>query len=50
MGGINVLSNAGGHTGLWFGMSLPLLMELLGVFYRILRCEYNTVRRAIEKD
>lgn len=44
---VDVLSNVGGHTGLWIGISFLSVMELVEMLYRLLRHEYRVVLRRI---
>lgn len=50
---VDVLSNVGGHTGLWIGISFLSLMEFVEMLYRLMRHEchnlYRIVRRKIRK-
>ncbi|CAF4945099.1 unnamed protein product, partial [Rotaria sp. Silwood1] len=41
------LSNVGGQTGLWIGISFLSVMEFIEMLYRILRYEFHIIRRAI---
>ena len=43
---VDVLSNVGGHTGLWIGISFLSLMEFVEMVYRILRHECHNVCRS----
>ena len=48
---IDVLSNVGGQTGLWIGISFLSLMEIAEVLYRILRYQYYRIReKALNKQ
>lgn len=47
--GVDVLSNVGGHTGLWIGISLLSLMELVEMMYRLIRYEFFTLQRKIRQ-
>ncbi|CAF1353790.1 unnamed protein product [Rotaria sordida] len=38
---VNVLSNIGGQTGLWIGISFLSIMEVIEMLYRLIRYEYN---------
>ena len=40
-----VLSNIGGQTGLWIGISFLSLMELVELVYRLIRTQYHLLRR-----
>lgn len=37
MGPVELLSNVGGHTGLWIGISFLSLMEFIEMLYRVSR-------------
>ena len=37
MSGVDVLSNVGGHTGLWIGISFLSIMELVEMIFRLIR-------------
>lgn len=37
--GLNLLSNIGGHTGLWIGMSFLSLLEVIEMVYRLIRAQ-----------
>lgn len=43
--GVDVISNVGGHTGLWIGISFLSLMELVEMFYRLIRYHICSCRR-----
>lgn len=45
----DVLSNVGGHTGLWIGVSCLTLVELFELFYRLLESCVCRNRRAVWK-
>ena len=42
--GVDLLSNVGGLTGLWIGISFLSLMEFVEMFYRLLRYQYEIIR------
>jgi hypothetical protein len=42
---IDVLSNIGGQTGLWIGISLLSIMEFIEMLYRLLRYECQQILR-----
>ena len=42
---VDVLSNIGGQTSLWIGMSFLSLMELIEMFYRLIRHYFCAIRR-----
>ena len=46
---IDVLSNIGGHTGLWIGISFLSLMELVELACRLIRSQYHLLRRRMRR-
>ena len=46
---VNVLSNVGGQTGLWIGVSFLSLMEVAEMFYRLIRHQCHVLREAVGK-
>ncbi|CAF0991743.1 unnamed protein product [Rotaria sordida] len=46
---VDVLSNIGGQTGLWIGISFLSIMEVIEMFYRLIRYECNVVQRAKQR-
>ena len=40
----DVISNVGGQTGLWIGISFLSLMEIAEMIYRLIRNQYHTFR------
>jgi hypothetical protein len=44
LGATDVLSNVGGQTGLWIGMSFLSLMEIAEMFYRLIRYRCHRIR------
>ncbi|UJR12505.1 hypothetical protein I4U23_016680 [Adineta vaga] len=44
MGLVDVLSNIGGQTGLWIGMSFLSLMEVIEMIYRLIRYQCHSIR------
>jgi hypothetical protein len=44
--GTDVLSNVGGLTGLWIGVSFLSVMEVVEMLYRLARQQYRIVRHA----
>ena len=40
---IDVLSNVGGQTGLWIGISFLSIMELIEMIYRLIRYQVHSV-------
>jgi hypothetical protein len=45
---VDVLSNVGGHTGLWIGISFLSIMEVVEMLYRLLRHELHVLIRRIQ--
>ncbi|UJR14674.1 hypothetical protein I4U23_001667 [Adineta vaga] len=45
MTAVDILSNVGGQTGLWIGVSFLSLMELAEMLYRLIRHQYHILRR-----
>ena len=43
---VDVLSNIGGQTGLWIGISVLSIMELIEMVYRLLRRQWHVIRSA----
>ncbi len=46
---VDVVSNVGGQTGLWIGISFLSLMEIVEMIYRLLRYQSYSFRKAIRK-
>ncbi|CAF0762726.1 unnamed protein product [Adineta ricciae] len=46
IGIVDVISNVGGNTGLWIGISFLSLMELAEMLYRLIRSLYQSSREA----
>ena len=44
---VDLLSNVGGQTGLWIGISFLSLMELVEMAYRLVRHQYRVIRQKI---
>ena len=38
--GVDLLSNVGGHIGLWIDVSFLSITEIVEMFYRLIRCHY----------
>jgi hypothetical protein len=49
LGPVDVLSNVGGQTGLWIGISFLALMEFVEVIYRLVRSQSFSFRKTIQK-
>ena len=45
MSPVDVISNVGGQTGLWIGISFLSLMEIAEMIYRLIRHRCQRVRR-----
>ena len=45
LGAVDVISNIGGQTGLWIGISFLSLMEVAEMIYRLLRHQCTLIRR-----
>jgi hypothetical protein len=48
--GVDVVSNVGGHTGLWIGISFLSLMEIVEMVYRLIRYHCYVLRRRIRNE
>ncbi|CAF1543387.1 unnamed protein product, partial [Adineta steineri] len=46
---VDVISNVGGQTGLWMGISFLSLMEIVEMLYRLLRYQYHRIRRRLQQ-
>ncbi len=49
MTSVDVLSNVGGQTGLWIGVSFLSIMELAEMLYRLIRYQYYVIRKTDSK-
>ena len=49
LGAVDVLSNVGGQTGLWIGISFLSLMEVAEMLYRLIRYQWHLFQVAREK-
>jgi len=49
LGPVDVVSNIGGQTGLWIGISFLSLMEIAEMIYRLIRYQCHSVRKGIRK-
>ncbi|CAF3833670.1 unnamed protein product [Rotaria sp. Silwood1] len=47
MGPVTVLSDVGGQTGLWIGISFLSLLEVAEMFYRLMQYQYYAIQEAI---
>ncbi len=50
MGGVDLLSNIGGQTGLWIGISFLSMMEIVEMGYRLIRYHYYMLRKKIRRN
>jgi hypothetical protein len=48
--GVDLLSNVGGLTGLWIGISFLSLMEFVEMLYRLLHYQYQIIRRTFQPN
>ncbi|CAF1327291.1 unnamed protein product [Rotaria sordida] len=48
VGPVDVLSNVGGHTGLWIGISFLSIMEFIEMLYRVLRYQCHATKQMIQ--
>ncbi|CAF0849586.1 unnamed protein product [Adineta steineri] len=44
---VDVISNIGGQTGLWIGISFLSLMEVAEMFYRLIRHQFHRIREKL---
>ncbi len=49
LGAVDVISNVGGQTGLWIGISFLSLMEVAEMLYRLIRYQIHVIRAKIRK-
>ncbi|CAF4979127.1 unnamed protein product [Rotaria sp. Silwood1] len=49
LGLVDIVSNIGGQTGLWIGISFLSIMELIEMLYRLIRHEYHIIRESITR-
>ena len=50
IGFVDVLSNIGGHTGLWIGISFLSLMEFIEMIFRLVRLELHRVHHRFRRN
>ncbi|CAF1648344.1 unnamed protein product [Adineta ricciae] len=50
LGLVDVISNVGGQTGLWIGISFLSLVEVLEMLYRLVRYHVYLVRRGLKTN
>jgi len=46
---VDVVSNVGGQTGLWIGISFLSLLEVVEMLYRLIRYECFSARRVVQR-
>jgi hypothetical protein len=46
---VDLISNVGGQTGLWIGISFLSLMELVEMLYRLIRFQWFVARKNVRK-
>ncbi len=46
---VDVISNVGGQTGLWIGISFLSLMEFAEMVYRLIRYQFHLIREKIHR-
>ena len=49
LGFVDVLSNVGGQTGLWIGISFLSIMEFIEMIYRLIRYQIHLAREMIRR-
>ncbi|CAF0968518.1 unnamed protein product [Rotaria sp. Silwood1] len=49
LGLVDVISNIGGQTGLWIGISFLSIMELIEMIYRLTRHQVHVIRESIQR-
>jgi hypothetical protein len=49
LGPVDVISNVGGQTGLWIGISFLSLMEIAEMIFRLVRYHGYSIRKGIKK-
>ncbi|CAF0888993.1 unnamed protein product [Rotaria sordida] len=49
LGFVDVISNIGGQTGLWIGISFLSIMELIEMIYRLIRYQIHVIRESIQR-
>ncbi|CAF1063442.1 unnamed protein product [Adineta ricciae] len=49
IGAVDVISNVGGQTGLWIGISFLSLFEIIEMLYRLMRSQCHFLREKIKK-
>jgi hypothetical protein len=45
---VDVLSNVGGLSGLWIGMSFLSIVEIIEMLYRLCRYEFYVIKQVIQ--
>ncbi len=49
LGPVDVLSNVGGQTGLWIGISFLSLMEIAEMIFRLVRYQWYSTQKTVKK-
>ncbi|CAF1331203.1 unnamed protein product [Rotaria sp. Silwood1] len=49
LGIVDVISNIGGHTGLWIGISFLSIMEFIEMIYRLIRYQLHLIRESQQR-
>ena len=49
MTGVDVISNVGGQTGLWIGISFLSIMEIVEMLYRLARHQWSTMCKVMNR-
>ena len=49
MTGVDVISNVGGQTGLWIGISFLSIMEIVEMLYRLARHQWSTMYKVMNR-
>lgn len=47
---VDVISNVGGNSGLWIGISFLSLMEVVEMLYRLIRYQFHRIREKCGKE
>ena len=50
LSGVDLLSNVGGHTGLWIGISFLSIMEVIEMLYRLIRYHYYALKTKTRRN
>ena len=49
LGIVDILSNIGGQTGLWIGISFLSIMEFIEMLYRLIRHQCHSIRLRLQR-